>query len=937
MHARSSSGHRPGSLTWRSRARILVGALALLCSAVALPATHARAQTAPTFHGTGDLPGGPIESVLNAVSADGGVAVGSSEGVNGREAYRWTVGGGMQALGVLYLPNPDSEARGISADGLTIAGTSLNANGNRAFRWTSGGGMVALGTYGCTDCDPETAAAGISPDGLTIVGVGLRRSGTNDPVLNASRWAGGGNGISDLGDLSGGGDVSTANDASQTGSIIVGFGDNSGAENLAFYWSGGTMNALPTVGGAVPRAGAQAISSDGTTIVGFVNTNTGHAGNLEAVRWTGAGFSTLTLLGALPGSLANSSEANAVSNDGSIIVGRARDNVNSDHAFIWDSTHGMRALADVATTDYGVDLGAWVLEEATGISDIGVNGGFTVVGTGINPNGFQEGFVLYLVTPACSDGVDNGDGDGLVDYPNDPECTGPLDYSELIDCADGIDNDNDGDIDAGNDAECNDAADQSETPDCGDGYDNDGDGNTDFPADIGCGSLSMLVEDPACNDGIDNDGDTATDYPADLSCVFSWDLSERPDCFDGFDNDGDGNTDFPFDSGCDNANDQSEAHRCSDGIDNDLDGVIDYPAEYPDCVSATDNRELPQCSDGLDNDGDGNVDFPLDTGCTSGLSRREDPVDVAALDGMLVVVDRKTKTVFSVDTGTGVQSLISQSALLQAPQGFAQRSDTTMLVADSVGLVEISDGSGAQRIASGPLVDGEGLQVVVDGGGAALVLEALQITSVSWNPVGLGVHTPLLTLPTTELPFPLISNFQGDSLAFDNAGDLLVTGLSLYGDGVARVDPGTLAVTLVQPGFSSDTWVDLAVEQDDTIVAVGTSFSDGPGVYRIDPVSGAVSILNSDVTWTKPTGVAIDANGDIYVADSGICIGITCINGRIVHVDPGSGVATQLSSGGYIGGLMDVAVLVPEPAGALPWVAGMALLRVLGRRRVGSR
>jgi len=48
--------------------------------------------------------------------------------------------------------------------------------------------------------------------------------------------------------------------------------------------------------------------------------------------------------------------------------------------------------------------------------------------------------------PACSDGVDN-DGDGLIDYPQDPGCSDPSSNIENPQCQDGIDNDGDGWID----------------------------------------------------------------------------------------------------------------------------------------------------------------------------------------------------------------------------------------------------------------------------------------------------------------------------------------------------------------------------------------------------------------------------------------------------------------------------------------------------------
>lgn len=41
--------------------------------------------------------------------------------------------------------------------------------------------------------------------------------------------------------------------------------------------------------------------------------------------------------------------------------------------------------------------------------------------------------------PQCSDGVDN-DGDGRIDFPNDPDCDNAQDNSEFPECSDGVDN-----------------------------------------------------------------------------------------------------------------------------------------------------------------------------------------------------------------------------------------------------------------------------------------------------------------------------------------------------------------------------------------------------------------------------------------------------------------------------------------------------------------
>jgi hypothetical protein len=69
----------------------------------------------------------------------------------------------------------------------------------------------------------------------------------------------------------------------------------------------------------------------------------------------------------------------------------------------------------------------------------------------------------------CLDGMDNN-GDGKIDFPNDPACTSSSDNTEDVVCPG---------------ATC---------PECGDGIDNDGDGRTDFPADAACASASEATE-----------------------------------------------------------------------------------------------------------------------------------------------------------------------------------------------------------------------------------------------------------------------------------------------------------------------------------------------------------------------------------------------------------------------------------------------------------
>ena len=61
-------------------------------------------------------------------------------------------------------------------------------------------------------------------------------------------------------------------------------------------------------------------------------------------------------------------------------------------------------------------------------------------------------FAVTLTPLACSDGIDN-DGDGLIDFPEDPGCPFETETEEDPECDDGLDNDGDGRVDF-DDPEC---------------------------------------------------------------------------------------------------------------------------------------------------------------------------------------------------------------------------------------------------------------------------------------------------------------------------------------------------------------------------------------------------------------------------------------------------------------------------------------------------
>jgi hypothetical protein len=261
---------------------------------------------------------------------------------------------------------------------------------------------------------------------------------------------------------------------------------------------------------------------------------------------------------------------------------------------------------------------------------------------------------------------------------------------------------------------------------------------------------------------------------------------------------------------------------------------------------------------------------------------------------------------------------------MQAPQGVVPRG-SEILVADPAGLIAVRP-SGAQRIASPPLAPNESLQVALDGAGLPTVLEAGGISKITGSESGVGTKSTWLAIPV----LPTLTAWEGDSLAREASGNWVTTATGFDGNGVFRIDGSTAAVSVLDPTYKALLWRDLAVESSGAILAVG-SVGAATGVFRVDPGSGLATPLNTSFAWQRPTAVTVDASGAIFVADAGSCNGTTCTGGLIARVDPVSGAATPLASGGWIAGDMD-AVAVPEP-GAGARVIALLALSVLARRR----
>ncbi len=127
-------------------------------------------------------------------------------------------------------------------------------------------------------------------------------------------------------------------------------------------------------------------------------------------------------------------------------------------------------------------------------------------------------------------------------------------------------------------------------------------------------------------------------------------------------------------------------------------------------------------------------------------------------------------------------------------------------------------------------------------------------------------------------------------------GDLIVADPSngVPGSGkVVRVNPNTGAQTVISSGGNlvNPDGVALAANGDIYVADSGLAT-----IIRIDPTTGAQTVVSSGGDFVEPTDLAIAPNGDIYVADGGYMPG-TVVVGAIIRVDPTTGIQTVVTQG----------------------------------------
>ncbi len=141
----------------------------------------------------------------------------------------------------------------------------------------------------------------------------------------------------------------------------------------------------------------------------------------------------------------------------------------------------------------------------------------------------------------------------------------------------------------------------------------------------------------------------------------------------------------------------------------------------------------------------------------------------------------------------------------------------------------------------------------------------------------------------------------------DAKGDLIVTDPNAF-DGAGalfRVDPVTGAQTIIASGGNFVYPAGVAIDSNGNLIVIDKEAFDGSGgVIRVNPMTGQQTPVSSGGFFVTPTGIAIAPNGDIMVTDGGAFHG----TGGLIRIDPSTGTQSEFSSGGDFRFPVDIAI-----------------------------
>lgn len=362
-------------------------------------ATSSQARlniTVAAFTGLGSIPGS-TGSAATGLTADGSVVCGNS----GSRPFIWTANNGMKSLG---LPGDATScsAAGVGLhNGSVVVAVNSDSAAYKAKRWdgnTAGQGtftnLPRVGTL-------EWTTSGLGTNGTSEVWIsGSTPNGGDGNGRQACRYRQS-TGTTDLPTLpTNGHDNSDFHAVSDSGSFggqyqYLGSAPGGGARNAMKFTGAGSCLPLNTLLGSPSsknEAVVRAVSRNGLVQGGW-SYYLNEVFLYQPCVWIGS--TSPTPVGFIPGDdNDNHGEILALNGDGSQAGGYSlrRNSPNPDgpkQALIWDAINGSRQLQGWLSSQYGLNLAGWTLQDVRGMSADGT----VLAGNGLH-GGIGEAWVL---------------------------------------------------------------------------------------------------------------------------------------------------------------------------------------------------------------------------------------------------------------------------------------------------------------------------------------------------------------------------------------------------------------------------------------------------------------------------------------------------------------------------------------------------------------
>jgi len=291
------------------------------------------------------------------------------------------------------------------------------------------------------------------------------------------------------------------------------------------------------------------------------------------------------------------------------------------------------------------------------------------------------------------------------------------------------------------------------------------------------------------------------------------------------------------------------------------------------------------------------------------LAARKVVADVVLSPGDILTANFFDSSITRVDPITGAQSVVSSGGNLFAALGIAIDAAGNILTTSEpllsgvVSIVQVDPTTGAQKIIS----SGNNLRfpvgITIDAGGELLVADRSAHAVIQIDPI---TGSQKIISSGGNFNAPVGSGPNG--IAIDPAGNILVAGERgpTPGSGyIVRVDPTTGAQTVVSEGGILNAPNAIAIDAaGNFLVADGTG-----NIIRVNPITGLQSVVSSGDNLSIPLGIAIDRRGKIVT--NSIPPGTR--SGSIIRIDPITGAQTIVSSGGSLQGPAGIAIVPVTP------------------------